>query len=281
MRNKILVISIVFITALVLFGLFLFTKTSIKTPKGETPAPVFQSNQIKFSDQEILNTVYSDHKTPDGFFADILEKGGKISDSVYYERVLENNNWAFYCTNDVNTAKQLVDKNIADYNKQASPGRIIIDTSENEKFFEFKTLETHESLSDRKYYLRYRVYKCNYLSDLQHGMYYKTDKLISDDYIGIFAKKPITTENVKELVEFLWYSAFSNYNLGGAKVLSSFTEENGDSIKHTLFETKTGYGDWGLRDQITLIKSIYTINKNSGEIKLTEGVIKTLQGRGN
>ncbi len=31
-------------------------------------------------------------------------------------------------------------------------------------------------------------------------------------------------------------------------------------------------------DQITLIKSTYTVNKNSGEIKLTQEDIKTLKG---
>ena len=283
MRNKILVIiSIVFITALVLFGLLLFTKTPVKIPKGGVETPVFQTEQTKFTDKEILDAVYSNYKTPDGFFVDTLEKGEKISDSVYYVRMLENNNWIFYCTNDINTAKQLVDRDIAEYHKtDDSSGRMIVDASENEKFFEFKTLETHKTLPGMKYYLRYRAYKCSYLSDLQYGMYYKKDKSISDGYIGTFTKKPITTENVKELVEFLWYSAFSNYNLGGAKVLSSFTGENGDSIKHTLFETSTTYGDWGLYDQITLIKSIYTVNKNSGEIRLIKEDIKTLQGRGN
>ncbi len=276
MKNKILIISIIFVIVITLLSLFLFPKTL----KKETQSPVFQATQTEFSDKVILDAVYSDYKTPDGFFVDTLEKGEKISDSFYYERILENNKWIFYCTNDINTAKQLVNKNISDYNEQNYSGsdRVIIDTSENEKFFEFKTIEFSKTLPDRKYYLRYRVYKCNYLSDLQHGVYSKKDESISDNYIGIFAKKPITTENVKELVEFLWYSAFSNYNTGGSKVLSSFTEENDNSIKHTIFETKTVYGDWGLCDQITLIKSIYTVNKNSGEIKLAEENVKILQG---
>ena len=273
-KNKILVISIIFVIALALLGLFLFTKTS----KRQTQSPVFQFTQTEFTDKEILDSVYYDYKTPEEFFVDTLERGEKISDSVYYERASENNKWIFYCTNDVNTARQLVDKNIADYNKQDYSDRVIIDTSENEKFFEFKTMEAEKTPPDRKYYLRYRAYKCNYLSDLQHGMYDKKDESISDNYIGIFAKKPITTENVKELIEFLWYSAFSNYNTRGSKVLSSFTEENNNSIKHTIFETKTVYGDWGGCDQITFIKSIYTINKNSGEIKLDQEDIKTLQG---
>lgn len=283
MKYKILVISIICVIALALIGLFFVQKTKKETRAPETP--VFHLTQTKFTDEDVLDAVYSDYKTPNGFFVDTLERGEKISDSVYYEGVLENNNWIFYCTKDINTAKQLVDKDIADYNRQDnrqdSPDGVIIDTSENEKFFEFKTIENKKAFPDRKYYMRYRVFKCNYLSDLQSGMYYKKDKSVSDNYIGIFAKRPVTTENVKELVEFLWYSAFRNYITVGSKVLSSFTEEDGNLIKHTIFETKTMHGDWGLCDQITLIKSIYTVNKNSGEIKLTEEEIKTLTGNCN
>lgn len=277
MKNKILVISIICVIVLALIGLFLFEKPKKETQAPE--APVFHLTQTKFTDKDVLNAVYSDYKTPDGFFVDTLERGEKISDSVYYERLLENNNGIFYCTKDINTAKQLVDENIADYNRQDSRDEVIIDTSENEKFFEFKTIENKKNFPDRKYYLRHRVYKCNYLSDLQSEMYYEKDKSISDNYIGIFAKRPVTTENVKELVEFLWYSAFRNYITVGSKALSSFTEEDGNLIKHTIFETKTASGDWGLCDRITLIKSIYTVNKNSGEIKLSQEDIKTLQGK--
>ncbi|MBU4275066.1 hypothetical protein KKE19_04635 [Patescibacteria group bacterium] len=241
-------------------------------------SPLIQPAQIEFTDKEITDAVYSDYKIPNDFFKDTLEKGEKISDSVYYERISENNKWVFFCTNDFNSAKHLVDENIAEYNQRDFPDRILIETTENEKFFEFKTLENQTTSPDRKYYLRYRVYKCTYISDLQHGMYSKKDNSISDGYVGTFAQKPITTKNVKELVEFLWYSAFRNYNTGGSKVLSSFTKESNNSIKHTIFETETVGGDWGMCDQITLIKSVYTVSKNSEEINLTQENIKTVEG---
>lgn len=240
---------------------------------------IFQSTQTEFTDKEILDAVYSDYKVPDGFFVDVLERGEKISDSVYYERVLENNKWVFYCTNDFDAAKQHVEEDINEYNQSDYPDRILIETTENEKFFEFKTIENQTQFPVRKYYLRYRVYKCSYIEDLQHGMYYKKDEAIPQNYIGKFAQRLITIENVKELIEFLWYSGFGNYNIGGSKVLSSFTEDHGGSIKHTIYETRTVYGDWGLCDQITLIKSEYNVDKNSGEITLSQEDVKTVKGR--
>jgi len=125
--------------------------------------------------------------------------------------------------------------------------------------------------------VHHRVFKCTYISDLQHKIYWKKDNSNSDSYIGIFAQKPISVEGVKELVEFLWY--FREGNTKGSKVLSSFTEDDGSSIKHTIFETRTVGGDWGMCDQITLIESVYTVDKNSGEIKLTQEDIKTVKGK--
>ncbi|MCK5233698.1 MAG: hypothetical protein KAJ91_02665 [Candidatus Aenigmarchaeota archaeon] len=246
------------------------------------PAPTFQSAQAVFSDEDILNSVYSDYNLPEAFYQDNLDKGDKIYDAIYYERQQENNKWIFYCTDQLGAAKQFVDEDVANYNKQEPaefyPDRFIIETNENDKFFEFKTIEDQTKSSDIKYYLRYRVHKCSYLGDLQHGMYYKKDNTLPDNYVGVFTQKPVTTENVKELVEFLWYSAFGHYNTGGSKVLSSFSEDNDGFIKHILFETNSVFGDFGVCDQITLTKSTYTVNKNSGEIELTQEEIKNIQG---
>ncbi len=257
MKNKILAIFLIFF--LILFIAYLF-----------------QAKKINYTEKEILNAVYSNYKTPKGFFKDTLKEGENIFDIPSYLRLREDNNWIFYCTNDINTAKQKIDEKIEKNNYN------LININQNEKFFEFKTLKPEsKNFPNNKYYLSYRVYKCSYLSDLQHGMYYKKDNFISDNYIGTFAKKTITKKNVKELIEFLWYSAFGNYNKRGAKVLGSFTEENTDSIKHIIFETRVGYGDWGIHDQIFLIKSIYTVDKNSGKIELTEENIKKLEGKAN
>lgn len=182
-----------------------------------TTTTTLQLPKTQFSDQEILDVVYSDYKVPEGFYKDVLEKGEKISDIVYYERILINNKWVFYCTNNFYEAKQLVEKSINEYNQGGHP-RILLETTENEKFFEFKTIENQTKLPDNKYYFRYRVFKCNYISDLQNISFYaKKDLAIPENYIGKFSERPIAKDNVKELVEFLWYSVFSNYNLGGIK----------------------------------------------------------------
>ncbi|MBT3463720.1 hypothetical protein HOD20_10330 [archaeon] len=237
--------------------------------------PVFQSMQTEFTDKEILDAVYSDYKVPNDFFKDVLETDN-ISYSVYYLNVMKNNESAFYCTNDFNTAKQLVEKDIVEYNQKNNWDRILRETSETEKFFEFKTILDQTRFPDK--YLRYRVYKCSYVTDLQYIRFYPHDDYSTGIYIGILEQKPITKENVKEFVEFQWYSIFNNYNSHGKKVLSSFEEMDDNSIKHTFFETKTVGGDWGTCDEITLIKSDYTINKNSGEIKLFQNDLRKIKG---
>ncbi len=196
-------------------------------PSDQYAAPSFQPDQTTFTDQEIFAAVYSDYKTPASFFKDTLETGSNVRDSVYYITVAKGDKQAFYCTNDSSAAKQQVDQVIAEYKPSSKlSGRTIIDTSENEKFFEYKTLETTIPNSGINYYLRHRVYKCSYLSDLKREAYSRIDISTRRMYLGDFAKRPVTAEDANELVEFLWLSAFYNYNMGGAKVLSSFTEEN-------------------------------------------------------
>lgn len=277
MKTKYIIIIILLAVTVAIFVQQLKKPSSPSCVKPQPP--LFQPTQTRFTDKEIIDAVFSDYKVPDGFFKDTLERGEKIWDSVYYEKVLKNNEWEFYCTNDFETARQFVEKNIATYNNQLSPdnyhNQTILDTNENEKFFEFKTIKNNPTSPDMQYYLRYRVFKCSYISALQYITPHFDGSSISDEYIGVFAQKPITKENAKELIEFLWYSPFNN---SGSKVLSSFTQEDENSIQHTIFETKSSGIDWYMAEEVILIKSIYTINKDSGEIKLNQENIKTIQG---
>ena len=100
-------------------------------------------------------------------------------------------------------------------------------------------------------------------------------------YLGKFGQRPITTQNVKELIEFFWYSVSLNRLTGSAKVLSSSAEDHGDYIKHTLYETQICGGDWGLSDSISLFKSVYIVDKNSGKITASHEQIKSLAGKYN
>jgi hypothetical protein len=240
-----------------------------------------QINNDNFTDKEILDLVYSDYKVPEGFFQDVLETGINPN-FIIYEQLLKDNKLVFYCANDFNSAELQIKENIDEYNQKYNLDTLsIAEIMENEKFFEFRTVVESPTGSQAINYLRYRVYKCNYIDDLQNQTDFITDDIKSKEYIGRYVQRPITQENVSELIEFLWYSGFGNNVIEGSKVLVSATKDYNTSVKHTIYELETSYGDWSLCDNIVLIKSEYDVDKNSGEITLSQEKLKTIKGKCN
>lgn len=231
--------------------------------------------KTEFSDEEIWNAIDSDYKIPEGFFDDGLEENENISDMASFQQQLAGSGWSFPCTDKKTVAKQLTYQRIDQYNSGVGPIKMKkVEESENEKFFETKA-ELTPSPNGQLNYMRYRILKCDYVDNLQTS----ADTYKTATTIGTFNKK-VTRNSVKEMVEFLWYSVFNSKNLSGSTVLSSFNEDLGDSIKHTLYETtgNTSFPTgWGVsKGKATLIKSEYTINKKTGEIKLYQEIIKTI-----
>jgi len=224
-----------------------------------------QSNQAEFTDQGILNAVYSNYKYPEDFYQEDL-KGA----SLYYENTISvrppverEHKWIELCTDNKSQALEWSESS----SKNSACYRDLIDERETEKYFEGRRGYS-EKPSD---IILSRVHKCSYLDRSKY------DKFERGTTLGRFNQRPVTIENVKELIEYLWF--IENYNIDGQKVLSSFTEDQGDSVKHTIYETHVVYGDWGVCDQITLIKSEYIVDKNSGEITISQENVKTVKGK--
>ena len=97
--------------------------------------------------------------------------------------------------------------------------------------------------------------------------------------IGTLNAKPLTKEAVKDLAEYLWLIRF--YNLGGAKVLSSQVREDSALLMVTLHTTRTVYGDFGLKDEITVLAENYWVNPRDGAVRHSQHVVKKLTGKGN
>ena len=95
--------------------------------------------------------------------------------------------------------------------------------------------------------------------------------------IGQFNKKPYVSGKVKELIEYLWFT--ENYNTGGRKVLDSSISVDRLHFICMLNEIQIVYGDWGIRDEITVLESMYFINKTDGKITYSQEVLKTIQGK--
>lgn len=68
----------------------------------------------------------------------------------------------------------------------------------------------------------------------------------------------------------------------GIRILLSEIEEREDKYVYTNYRTYTCYGDWGVRDQIDLVKRVYWISKADGEVtQAGETVLQTAYGKMN
>lgn len=242
-------------------------------------------NQSPFSDEEILAAVYSDYRYPEGFFTEdfTYPRGEDFFDGVSYIDEFINNEKIFFCTDNPAVARQRIEEEITIFNRAIGyTARTIIEENQNEKLFEFILLsKVHDTIHDtmyypyNDYYPNYRVQKCGYLS------YLKSTYLYTSPIIGIYALRPVTRENVKELTEYLWYSVYGGYDNKGSKILRSTTEDIVDSIKHTVFQTEVdkdnATGEWC--DFISVAKLTYIVNKNSGVIELYEQPAEPTKGR--
>ena len=274
---------------LVIRGSFYIWQKTAKTALVQGPQqkyaspenPVNEFDQSPFSDKEILEAVYSDYRFPEGFFTEDLTypRGGDLFHKISYLDEFINNERVFFCTDDVTIARQHVEEEITKFNRaKGYTARTIIKENQNEKMFEFIALsEVHDTVSFpyNDYYYNYRVQKCGYLSYLKSGYLY------ASPIIGAFAPRPVTRENVKELLEYLWYSVYGGYDNVKSKVLRSTSEDIVDSVKHTIFETEVNQdnatGEWC--DLISINKLTYIVNKNSGVIELYKKTIEPIKGK--
>ena len=68
----------------------------------------------------------------------------------------------------------------------------------------------------------------------------------------------------------------------GIRILLSEIEEREDKYVYTNYRTYTCYGDWGVRDQIDLVRRVYWISKADGEVtQAGETVLQTAYGKMN
>ena len=234
-----------------------------------TKAPRFQPTQTEFSDEEIIDAVYSEYKYPESFYQE--ELGGI---RLFYENTFtlkplgERDGWVELCTDNRSRASEWVETSTKNSVYLSRYKNLTYDERETEKFFEFRGIRP----KDQQHVILRRVHKCSYFRP-RHD---KHRKLERGEVLGIFGQRPITIDNVKELIEYLWF--IENYNFYGRKVLSSFTSDEGSSIKHTIYETKVVVGDWGLCDEISLVRTEYVVDRNSGEVTVFPETIKILEG---
>lgn len=267
-RNNLIFYSFILLLILIIFSITIYPLISdILYYESLHEKPVFNVNQTEFTDIEILKAVYSGYEYPERFGGYLLKNNNTI--------IL--NSVMFFCTNNITVAIDKIEEYILEYDVKGE----IVESKEQKKFFEIETLEKGEGYYGKNgtYSNFYLVHKCSYLDQSDRKIHSQKYDEELNATLGHFNLKPITKENVDELTAWLWY--LRNKDRGGSKVLSSFSEEFDGAIEQTIYETSVVYGDFGISDEVTLFKTTYSIDVNTGKIEILKERIKNFFSKPN
>ena len=73
---------------------------------------------------------------------------------------------------------------------------------------------------------------------------------------------------IKQILDYSYYAKF--YKIHGYKVLYSKLDETSQNYKHTIYYIGTVFGDWGVKDTVTLYKQETVIPKSTGIYESSE-----------
>ncbi|GAB1452798.1 hypothetical protein MASR2M47_28540 [Draconibacterium sp.] len=235
-----------------------------KDDKMEYKIPDFAQNQTEFTDEELLNATYSGYKLPLDFYFENLEGA-----NLYYVNTLSVDSLVDekrfeLSTNSLEQAKNWSIKST--YEKSQFEQGL-----ESEKFFEF--IRTKNQIYNHS--IKFRTHKLSYLTRDN----YEYDYLNKSGTIGVFQKQNFKDDEVKELIDYLWFIQY--YNNESHKVLSSFIVNNQHTMEVHHYELYIVHGDFNIYDEIILLKKVYEIEKKSGVIKFFETKIREINGEFN
>ncbi len=220
----------------------------------------------EFTDAEILNAAYNGTSYIPGFYNE-----GTLQGNIYYENTISIKppkerglEWIELCTDNRTQAlawSEASSRNSAYY-------RNLTGERETDKYFEFTRVYA-KNPSD---VLLSRVHKCSYLDKSGY------DKFQKEEGLGTFSQRPITDENAKELIEYLWYVEHPGAGSQNP-ILDHYLYEDGDSIRYVIYHVVGFIGDWGLCDQIALVRRQYSVDVSSGKITMESKDLRTVEGR--
>lgn len=210
-------------------------------------------------DEEVLRLVYdNNYRVPKGFYADPALKDPNRS--LYFHQ----DGWF---ADEKDKARKIVEEFLA------RPSGI-----QDKKIAE--ETETRYSFDFRAGNIVFRVHKPGYFAwkgkrAAEHHNNFPQKPV----EIGTFNPREISKDAVRAFAEYEWN--MQNYNMGGAKVLSSATREEDGKIVHVLVTTAVVYGDFGLQDEITVGEISYVVDKKDGSTIKSARTLKQLKGKRN
>jgi hypothetical protein len=114
-----------------------------------------------------------------------------------------------------------------------------------------------------------RVYKC--------GMFDRSlvDLNAPDEHLGFYNHLPSQPEEIRQIIEYLWtFSILNNY---GNAVLKGELEETISTVEYALYQARLVPDPQNDCDTINIYRTLYSTDKNSGNISYSETLIDSLQ----
>jgi hypothetical protein len=111
--------------------------------------------------------------------------------------------------------------------------------SENDLFYDFKMARGNFVQHDR-------LYKCNVAVP------------------GFIQKKNFSAAEVTKFLDYLEYK--DSYNIAGRKVVSRLVTDKGAFFEYRTVVQSTTFGDFGLKDNVTAVEKIFSVDKQTGSI---------------
>lgn len=212
------------------------------------------TNIIHFDDEFLINFSLQGQKYPQGFYNEELNNIA----SIYYVNTvstkLDITKWIQLCTDDSSEAISWI---------KLSSENEITEFTETEKYFEAKSNSTTSSFK-----ILFRVNKCSYLDRTNYNFLNKSDTL------GIFNKRPINEQSVKEVIEYLWF--LRNYQTANTDVLFTKLTVNNADIICNIFSTHYSEGDWGMCPTVQVYDEVYKITKSDGIIIYKKDLVRII-----
>ena len=228
---------------------------------------------ISDDDSAILQAVYFDIRTPEGFYTESY-----ADSSVYYSISHVKNVELLPLANRSGVASYELSTDdfteALEWSEQAANYQPVykqlVDNRETDLYFEF----TRVDLNNPQFVHLSRVFKKSALDRSA------TDLNQLDIYQGKIAIQMLSAERVKMLMEYFWTFSFSN-NTGNA-VLKSNTIETDISYIHTMEEAKLTIRSADQCDTVEIFETTYTVQKDTGDIwreqEMTREVSSTCYG---
>lgn len=254
------------ISALTVLLLVSITLSACNGSQGSSEANEAQQAN---SDQEIIEAVYLDQRTPAGFYQENLPKDAFYSISnvknVELLPITERAGENAYELSAADFYEAL------DWSERAATQKPVymqlVENSETELYYQFKRV----SLDNPDFIHLSRVFKKTALD--RSGV----DITQPGSYLGKILLQNQPADKIKMIIEYLWIFTYSN-NYGTA-ILESYINETDSEFIHTMEEAKLISGQAGVCDTIEILTNTYVIQKDTGSILRYQDKIREIYSK--